>query len=215
MTGPDNRRPLRSRQTAWAQAAARRIDGAGITPNMISAGAVLAAVVGGGSLALVGLIGDMVVLRGALLLVAALAIQARLLCNLFDGLVAIEGGKAAKDGPFWNEAPDRLADILFFAGAGIAAGHPALGWSVAALAVLTAYLRELGRAEGLPPDFRGPMAKQHRMAALTLACLLAVVEPMISDAPRLLAFALWIIAIGTIATATIRATRMVGALKAR
>ena len=33
------------------------------------------------------------------------ACQGRLLCNLFDGMVAVEGGKREADGPFWNEAP--------------------------------------------------------------------------------------------------------------
>jgi phosphatidylglycerophosphate synthase len=62
----------------------------------------------------------------------------RLLCNLFDGMVAIEGGRKEADGPFWNEAPDRASDILILAGAGLGAGAVGLGWAAAALAVATA-----------------------------------------------------------------------------
>ena len=94
------------------------------------------------------------------LIAAALFIQLRLLCNLFDGMVAIEGGLASKDGPFWNEFPDRVADILILVGAGLACGFVALGWAAACMAVLTAYVRELGRAVNVPADYRGPMAKQ-------------------------------------------------------
>ena len=43
-------------------------------------------------------------------------------------MVAVEGGKAEADGPFWNEFPDRIADILILAGAGYGIGSPALGW---------------------------------------------------------------------------------------
>jgi phosphatidylglycerophosphate synthase len=139
----------------------------------------------------------------------------RLICNLLDGMVAVEGGKKAKDGPFWNEAPDRIADALLFAGAGYAAGYPALGWAAAVLAVGTAYIRELGRAEGFPPDFSGPMAKPQRMAVLTGAAVLAAVEPVLLDTPVVLWAALWIVVIGAALTAIRRSARLIAALKSR
>lgn len=39
--------------------------------------------------------------------------QSRLLCNLFDGMVAIEGGKKSANGDLYNDMPDRFADALF------------------------------------------------------------------------------------------------------
>jgi hypothetical protein len=42
------------------------------------------------------------------------------------------------------------------------------------LAVVTAYIRVFGGALGFALDFRGPMAKQHRMAVLTVGCLLVL-----------------------------------------
>ena len=53
------------------------------------------------------------VMRGVILLLAALCIQLRLVCNLLDGMVAVEHGKGSPSGPIWNELPDRFADVLF------------------------------------------------------------------------------------------------------
>lgn len=151
-------------------------------------------------------------LRAAPLVLAALAIQGRLVCNLLDGMVAVEGGLGQADGPFWNEVPDRLSDAAFLVGAGFAADNIALGWAATALAALTAYLRELGRSEGFAPDYSGPMAKQHRMALLTGGCLAAAIWP---EPEKVLTATLWLIAAGTAATALRRSLRLIRALKAR
>ncbi len=153
--------------------------------------------------------------RVLLLLLAAAGCQMRLLCNLFDGLVAVEAGRAAKDGPFWNEFPDRVSDTLILVGLGLGLGQPALGWAAAALAILTAYVRELGRATGLPADFSGPMAKPQRMAVLTGAALLALVEPLWGGQGGVLWLALWVVALGSAVTVLRRGWRMVDALKRR
>ncbi len=211
MNDPAARRPLATRNRRWVQALARRLAATAITPNQISmASAGFAAL---GFLAFWGTSAGGTVPTVLLLLLAAAAIQLRLLCNLLDGMVAIEGGKSAPTGPFWNEAPDRAADLLFFWGAGLAAGGPALGLGCGALALATAYLRELGRAEGLGADFAGPMAKQHRMAALTVASLAAAVLP--AAAPAVLTWALWLILVGTAATVIRRASRLTRRLTAR
>ena len=105
--------------------------------------------------------------------------------------------------------------LLILAGAGYGAGVPALGWAAAALAALTAYTRELGRTCGLPADFSGPMAKQHRMATITAAALLSLLEPLWQGRNDVLAMALWIIVVGAAVTAFRRAARTVQALRAR
>ena len=152
----------------------------------------------------------------ALFLVAAAAFcQARLLCNLFDGMVAIEAGKSAADGGFWNEFPDRVSDLLIFAGMGYGIGQPALGWAAVAMAILTAYVRELGRGCGLSADFSGPMAKQHRMAVATIAALASILEPLWSGRNELLLAALWLVALGSAVTVIRRSQRIVRALRGR
>ena len=206
---PPSRRPLTSRNSAWAKALAVRAVARGLSPNQISQLSIASAVLGAACYA-VSPIGSGV-LQSLMLILAAAACQARLVCNLIDGLVAVEGGQGTKDGPFWNEAPDRLSDLLLLGGAGVAAGNPALGFLAAALAIATAYIRELGRAEGVPPDFSGPMAKPQRMAAVTIGTLIAAFT-----APALaLSATLWVIIAGTAITAALRSRRLIRALKAK
>lgn len=204
-----SRRPLNSRNMKWAGALAARLAASRITPNQISQASIAFAVLGCLMFWAASATGG--ILQALALILAAACVQLRLLCNLLDGMVAIEGGKSSATGPYWNEAPDRAADALFLAGAGLAAGQLALGLAAAVLAVATAYIRELGRAEGLPPDFSGPMAKPHRMAALTLGSLIAAVYATEWS----LSVTLWIIAIGTAATILRRSVRLLSALQAR
>ncbi len=204
-----NRRPLTSRNSAWAARLASRAVARGIAPNRISQASMGFAAAGFFLYALSTQVAGLT--QSVFLIVAAATIQARLVCNLIDGMVAIEGGKGAKDGPFWNEAPDRVSDFLFFAGAGLAAGHPALGLLVASLAIATAYIRELGRAEGFPPDFSGPLAKPQRMAILTAGTVLAA----LFASERTLTVTLWIVALGTAATILRRSSTLIERLKSR
>ncbi|MEM6623832.1 MAG: CDP-alcohol phosphatidyltransferase family protein [Pseudomonadota bacterium] len=97
-----SRRPLKSRDTALARRIARALARTSITPNQISgASLVFAAMAGGGFWLSANVTGPVQILC---LVVAAIGIQLRLLCNLFDGMVAIEGGKQSPTGAFWNEA---------------------------------------------------------------------------------------------------------------
>ncbi|MBB4566357.1 CDP-alcohol phosphatidyltransferase family protein [Rhizobium leucaenae] len=211
--GTGDRRPLASRNTRWAQALARRMTALSVTPNQISQASMVMAALAGASFWLSGQGSGG--LRATWLILAALFCQLRLLCNLLDGMVAVEGGKGEADGPFWNEFPDRVADILIFAGVGYGIAAPGLGWAAAAFAVLTAYVRELGRPTGNPSDFGGPMAKQHRMATITAAALLSVVEVLWSGSAWVLTIALWIVAVGAAVTALRRGLHLIRQLKAR
>lgn len=157
----EGRRPIATRSAGWARWTAQQLDRMGLTPNAISIASI-------GFAALSGLTAWF-----GLWLVAALAIQLRLLCNLFDGMVAVEGGKAGPTGGVYNELPDRVADSLTLIGIGYGVGWPQLGLWCALGAALTAYVRVLGASLGAPHFFFGPMAKQHRMALCTLALLLA------------------------------------------
>lgn len=209
MADGTNRRPLASRDTGWARSITRWLAATSVTPNQISMASIAAAAVAGACFWLAGQ-AEGPGARAALLIAAAAFCQLRLLCNLFDGMVAIEAGKHAPDGAFWNEFPDRVADMLILVGAGYGAGVPELGWAAAGFAVLTAYTRELGRACGLDADFSGPMAKQHRMAVMTVAALIAALW---SAPSQVLAIALLIVAIGGAATALRRAVGIVSGLR--
>lgn len=202
------RRPIATRDRKWAQRATAWLAQKKVTPNRISQASILFAAIAGVAFWLSN--GSAAVW----LIVAALGVQGRLLCNLFDGMVAVEGGRAEPDGPFWNEAPDRYADILILVGMGLGGGMPALGWAAATMAVLTAYTREAGVAQGLDADFAGPMAKQHRMALATLAAVVAVFLPVMFGFATL-ELALWAILAGAGFTAARRGKRMIAKLKSR
>ena len=190
-----NRRPLASRQTGFARALTRALLRTAITPDQISFAGILFAAAAG-----------LLLLTPTVptFLLAALLIQLRLLANLLDGLVAVEGGRGSRLGPLWNEAPDRVEDTLILAGFGVAAGAPALGLWAALAAMSCAYVRALGGALGQPQTFAGPMAKQHRMAAVTLGCALGAIELAAGRAPVLPATILWIVALGALVTAARR-----------
>ncbi len=192
----DARRPLTSRNTAWAHWIARRLAATEVTPNQISLASIGFALVGG-----------LLLLRPdwpVAMVFAAICIQLRLLCNLIDGMVAVEGGKGTPVGALYNEVPDRVADSLFLIGAGYGVGLPELGWFAALVAALTAYIRVLGGSLGLKQDFRGPQAKPQRMFVLTLGCLAVAWEGVQYGSWHTLSAALWIIAVGSVLTAALR-----------
>jgi phosphatidylglycerophosphate synthase len=167
----ENRRPLTTRSMAWAKSLASMLVKTNISPNQISVLSILPA-----------LAGAWLLLHSPspfMLVLVALCIQLRLLCNMLDGMVAIEGGKQSKVGVLYNEIPDRIADSLFIVALGYAVALPWLGWLGALLAATTAYIRVLGGANSLAQDFRGPMAKPHRMFVMTLGCLMAAALPFI------------------------------------
>jgi len=207
---PTSRRPIRSRQARIFRTAAAWLAARGVRPDTISQASMGFAALSGLSFCLsVWLPGG----AGGFLLLAAVGIQLRLACNLLDGMVAVEHGKGGKAGAFWNEVPDRVSEIAILAGAGIAAGLPALGLLAALGAVMTACLRAAGAAEGLEHDFRGPMAKSHRMALLTGAAVLGIILP--GHAGPVLAITLGLVVLGTAWTGLRRARRFLSGLQAR
>ncbi|MGV3661949.1 MAG: CDP-alcohol phosphatidyltransferase family protein [Prosthecobacter sp.] len=189
MSVPDehlaSRRSLKSRDTRWARALARGIGGLGISPNAIS---VVSVVFAYAAMELLMRAGDQTTTAGALLfwLGPVVCIQLRLLCNLMDGMVAVEGGKGSPVGALYNDVPDRVADVLILVGAGYSgAGEPGvvklfdqfpMGWCCAVVALWTAYIRTLGASLTGIHDFGGPMAKQHRMATLCAGILIELIQ---------------------------------------
>lgn len=160
-------------------------------------------------------------LRLALLLAAATMIQLRLVCNLLDGMVAIEGGLKTRGGELFNDVPDRISDPLILVAAGYAVlwgqAGPTLGWTAATLAVGTAYVRVLGVSVGSPQYYLGPMAKQHRMAAMTIACLAGGLETMLLQpySGSAIGTALVVIVLGSAVTVARRLRRIAADLNSR
>src|SRR5262249_22356057 len=136
MTDTPNRRPLKSRGAGWAKAIASALGNADANPNLISAGSIAFAALGAALLMLAGG-NENGIARAVLFVGAGVCVQLRLLCNLLDGMVAVEYGRGSSSGPIWNELPDRIADVMFLAGAGyaVSGGHipfgAAAGWTAA------------------------------------------------------------------------------------
>lgn len=196
------RRPIKARETGFARRLTGWLAGTRITPNQISAIGLAFGLVAG---LLFGVSPTDTGLQPLLVLGAAVCIGLRLLCNMLDGMVAVEGGKAGPTGPLWNEVPDRLADIAVLVGTGVASGLPELGWAAAALAILTAYIRVLGEQLCGQADFGGPMAKPHRMAVLIAAAIGASVAGEFG--PALIQICLIVVVGGAAITVVLRCRR--------
>ncbi|HEV8267922.1 MAG TPA: CDP-alcohol phosphatidyltransferase family protein [Thermoanaerobaculia bacterium] len=217
MTEPA-RRPLKSRQAAWAIRLSAALARGGASPNGISFLSMVMATLAGAAFVVSGRVDG--VARVAALVTAAAGIQLRLVCNLLDGMVAVEGNRRSKSGEVWNDAPDRYADVAILVGAGYALTQwphgIELGWLASVLAVQTAYVRLLGGAAGLAQDFTGPMAKPHRMAAMTGAALLSTLEGLVGlREGTLLLIGLAVVALGCLVTIGRRLVRIVRGLEAR
>lgn len=199
------RRLVASRSNRWIQRVAAKLAATRITPNQISsASVVFALLVPAGLLVLGGRAGAVLAIAG---------VQLRLLANVLDGLVAVEGGKGSPVGALFNEFPDRIADSIILVAMGYAIAWPILGWLGALLAALTAYVRVFGGSLGQAQLFLGPMAKQHRMAVATAAFLgMALLPP--GWASRFSLACLAVIVVGSALTCITRTRAICANLKA-
>ncbi|NLT26726.1 MAG: CDP-alcohol phosphatidyltransferase family protein [Microbacteriaceae bacterium] len=212
------------RTSGWATRIADALAAMRLTPNTISVISVAFAAIAAACLVASAFVGDDA--RWSLLTAAAVLLPLRLLCNMLDGMLAVEHDLRTPTGDLFNELPDRIADLVVLAAAGYATAGVwmlgatdvgvALGWTAAALALLTAYVRTLGAANGVGNFFDGPMAKPPRMWAVVAAALVSLAEPLL-DWPRgvVLAVALAVIAVGALVTVLVRLRRIVAALRAR
>lgn len=206
----EGRRPLKVRDAGLAQRCAVWLSNKNITPNQISIASVGFAALAAICLillpkAVVGSSAASSFFSFTLPVLAAVFIQCRLLCNLFDGMVAVEGGKGTPAGELFNDIPDRIADPLLLVATGWAITSSdwgvSLGWCAGLLAVMTAYIRTLAASIGSPTDFQGPMAKQHRMAILTIACVITAIEATFWNSTNALLLSLIVIISGCLLTA--------------
>jgi phosphatidylglycerophosphate synthase len=168
-----DRRPIATRKRKWVQAATAWLASRNVSPNAISIAGMCACIAAGLALGLTSIEYNRV-----FWLIAALGAQLRLTANMLDGMVALASGRASKVGELYNEIPDRVSDAAVFIGAGFAwGGNVALGYIATILAVFTAYVRAAGKTAGAPNEFCGPMAKQHRMLVITIACVYSAIVP--------------------------------------
>jgi phosphatidylglycerophosphate synthase len=208
-----DRRPLASRDTRWANALAGFLARRGASPNGISvAGLVVGLLAGAAFFATSVTDGRPYRLCW---LAGAACVQLRLLANLLDGMVAVASGKTSKLGELFNEFPDRLSDAAALIGLGYAAGGLSeLGYLATVGALLTAYVRALGKAAGTANVFAGPMAKPHRMFLVTVTAVACAALPAEwTTGYHVPAWALGVVAAGTVVTVVRRLARIAAQLR--
>ena len=174
---PTDRRPIASRERQLWQKIAAFLAARHVSPNAISVAGLISGVAAGLLLAATRF-AENDWLQRALWLAAAAGMQLRLVANMLDGMVALASQKASRLGELYNELPDRVSDAVVIIGAGYAVGGlPAFGYIAACIAILTAYVRAVGKAAGASNLFVGPMAKPQRMFLLTIVALLMAALP--------------------------------------
>lgn len=205
----ENRRPLSTRKVQAFHKLAHFLVRIGVTPNQVS---VLSAFAGGASGYLFSIANQTDAFASAII-GGIVFVQLRLVCNLIDGLMAVESGLKTPTGELYNDVPDRISDIAIFIGItygarDFAPSAEAWGWLATLGAVMTAYIRTLGASMNAGHFFTGPMAKQHRMFFVTLFSLAWVVEKSLNETSYAPLFLLIIVTIGTVLT-MIRRLRLV------
>ncbi len=176
MEAPLDRRPIAARDLKVMQGSAAWMARQGFSANGISVAGMIFGLLGGVALYATS---SCPASARLLWLAGAACIQLRLLANLFDGMVAIARGTASKVGELFNEVPDRVSDSAILIGLGYAPyGHVLLGYGAALAAMMTAYVRAVGKGAGAPNEFCGPMAKQQRMFLVTMTCLFGAGAPL-------------------------------------
>ncbi len=208
----ENRRPLALRDLGCWTWLLKKLTTSGVTPNQVSVLGMIFGVSAGALLALTPALEFGSLLQRIILLGSVFLVILRGACNIFDGVLAVETGRASRVGLLYNEVPDRISDIGILIGAGYAIGsHPTLGWAAALGSLATAYIRVQVQIAGASPDFSGPMAKPARMTVLCLALgLLALLplgwwpSPFMGQEIGLIGGTLALITLGTLATTIIR-----------
>lgn len=149
------------------------------------------------------------------LVVAPLLCFVRLWLNMLDGMVALASGQASPRGEILNDLPDRISDVLIFAGvahSGLAS--PFVAYWAAIAALLTAYVGTLGQAVGVQREFSGVMAKPWRMVVLGAGAWIAAWTGPVTGL-TVLDVTCAVIVIGCVQTIVVRLRRILAALHAK
>jgi phosphatidylglycerophosphate synthase len=155
-----------------------------------------------------------------LLIIAPLFCHLRLWFNMLDGMVAVAAGKASARGEIVNDLPDRISDVIIFAGvAQSGLMNPFIGYWTAILSLFTAYVGLFGQAIGGHREFGGTMSKPWRMVALSLGAWAMFVyrsyQGGLQDPGRLtiLDWTCLVIIVGCLQTIIVRLKRIVATVQ--
>jgi phosphatidylglycerophosphate synthase len=145
----------------------------------------------------------------------------RLWLNMFDGMVAVASGKSSKRGEIVNDLPDRISDVLIFAGIAHSGWcHVLPAYWVAIMALLVAYVGLTGQAVGVQREFSGVMSKPWRIVLMSIAAVATSIlvhldRPYWFRGWLLLDWAHFAIIAGCVQTILVRLMRIVRALDSK
>ena len=207
---PTSRRPIGEGFRATARSATAFCVRHNVHPDAVSYASMIAAAIAALCFLKSGL-------HPALLLVAPLFCYLRLWFNMLDGMVALASGKASWRGEILNDLPDRVSDVLIFAGVAHSGWiNPFVGYWAAIFALVTAYVGTLGQAVGVQREFTGVMAKPWRMVALHLGAWITFARPsVLIDRFTILDLTCLLIIAGCLQTIAVRLKRIMAALRAK
>ena len=207
---PTSRRPIGEGFRATARYATTLCVRSNIHPDTISYASVLAAAIAALCFWKSGF-------HPRLLFVAPLFCHLRLWFNMLDGMVAIASGKASWRGEILNDLPDRVSDVLIFAGVAHSGWmNPFLGYWAAIFALLTAYVGMFGQAVGVQREFSGMMSKPWRMVALHIGAWITLALGHVAiQRFTILDLTCIVIIGGCLQTIGVRLRRIMAALRAK
>lgn len=162
---PGSRRPIAGWFRKTAHAAVRVAVRARIHPDVFSYASIAAALIA-------AILFWQSRTHPRFIVIAVAFAMLRLWLNMFDGMVALAAGKASRRGEIVNDLPDRVSDVLIFAGIAHSGWcNPFYAYWVALGAVIVAYVGLFGQAVGVQREFSGVMAKPWRIVAVSLGAL--------------------------------------------
>jgi CDP-diacylglycerol--glycerol-3-phosphate 3-phosphatidyltransferase len=170
---------LKPRFQALLRPAMHALARAGVTPNAITAAALLGSIAVGGAIAATEVRWILAALPAWLLV--------RMALNALDGMMARELGQATQLGAVLNEVGDVVSDLALYLPFALRAPEAALPVVLfASAAVLTEFCGVLGQALGGSRRYDGPMGKSDRALVLgAYALALAFHAPAATAAPWL------------------------------
>ena len=211
---PTSRRPIADGFRSTARLATSLCVRLGIHPDSISYASMVAAAAAAFCFWKSGL-------HPWLLFLAPLLCYLRLWFNMLDGMVALASGKASWRGEILNDLPDRVSDVIIFAGVAHSGWmNPLLGYWAAIFALLTAYVGMFGQAVGVQREFSGVMSKPWRMVTLHLGAWVTLICFWWSESTTrfasltILDWACLMVAAGCVQTMAVRLKRIMAALRA-
>jgi phosphatidylglycerophosphate synthase len=209
---PTSRRPIADVFRRMAGGSVRFCVRAGIHPDTVSYSSIAASVLAAVCFWQAGA-------WPILLIPAALFCYLRLYLNMLDGMVALASRKASLRGELLNDLPDRISDVIVFAGvAHSGLCYPASGYWAAIFALLTAYVGTFGQALGVGRQFGGVMAKPWRMVTLHVGSwvtlgLLWAGKPIELGSLSVLDWTNIVVIVGCMETIAVRLRRILKGLK--